>query len=279
MAGEIAHTVPIEAVARGPGNFGPRDKKNRFVKRPRMVWVDGIRVKGVLEDLQMVYNQPAHKDSSPAQRLWRRMFNKDPVKFLDTMWNEEKRQLGYDEAAAEQAEELSKANKQVSELKAKVADLGKSLREKNAELTAKLLEKSRDIRNYRAVKQVEKLLDDFRLKTENERQQSVKAGQCFVCGQKLNQNPREAERNVEEPERRENVAISKPVTVQQVECNIPDSEHTNEPVNLTDEDRPLWRAYIAKIQRKQRPLNITADEISLCRKYGNPLRYINGMKN
>lgn len=263
MPGELAQTLPTEAPVRRRGNFGPRDKKSRFVKRPRLVWVEGKTVKGILEDMQLVYQQSSNKDSGAGQKWWRKLLRDDPLKFLETLRKEEKRQLGYDEAAAEQAEELEEANKRVSELKAKVAELEKSLQEERAKMTAKLLEETRNVCNYRAVKMVEKLIEDFRVKSESERQQAVKAGRCVVCGQKPSPKASEPER----------------IVAEQVDRSIPESYQANEPVNMTDEDRPKWRAYVAKIQRNQRPLNITTDEIGLCRKYGSPIHYIKGRKN
>jgi hypothetical protein len=303
MAGELAVAVPTEAPARRRGNFGPRDKKNRFAKRPRVVWVEGKRARGILEDMQMVYHQTSDKDSGVGQKWWRKLLRDDPVKFLETVWKVEKWQLGLDEAAEEQARELEKANEQVRKLKAKVTDLETSLREKSAELTARVLEEARDIRNYRAVKEVEKLIDDFLLKTEKERQQSVKIGQCILCGQKLRSKPSEAALVVVEPERRDTAVVPTPATVQQIDSSIPEPRQPKEPVavpkpitlrqvdpripetlqfmdpwNLTDEDRPYWRALAAKMKRNELPLSYNLLDFELIQKYGHPSLYIK-MKN
>lgn len=279
MTSETPVVTSNDTPARRPGNFGPRDKKSRFAKRPRIVWMNGKTVRGILEDMQLVYHQTSDKDSGVGQRWWRRLLRNNPAKFLEMMWKEEKRQLGYDEEAASQAAELEKANEQVSKLKAKVAELETNLREERAKMTAKLLEESRDVRQHRAVKMVEKLIDDFRLKTENERQLSVKIGQCISCGHKLSPKPSETDRIVEEPERRVSMVAPDPVIERRVDQAISKPEQRSEPVNMTDEDRPKWRAYIDKIRRKQRPLNLTPEEVGFYRKYGSPLIYIKDMKN
>jgi hypothetical protein len=66
------------------------------------------------------------------------------------------------------------------------------------------------------------------------------------------------------------VAAPKPVTPRQVVGSSSDSEWEElcEPYNLSAEDRPRWRAFIAKVKRKERPF--TPEEKRLYRKYGSP---------